>query len=95
MAKKKVMYCSFCGRTEAQGATLLPSPTDDACICVDCIETAASMLGMVDPDDEQQGAVARARAKSRIGGNQEVPVGGCLQPLQTPRPAGEHRRCRN
>ena len=69
MAKKKVMYCSFCGRTEAQGATLLPSPTDDACICVDCIETAASMLGMVDPDDEQQGAVARARAKSRIGGN--------------------------
>ena len=69
MAKKKVMYCSFCGRTEAQGATLLPSPTDDACICVDCIETAASMLGMVDPDDEQQGAIARARAKSRIGGN--------------------------
>ena len=32
MAKKKVMHCSFCGRTEAQGATLLPSPTDDMLI---------------------------------------------------------------
>ena len=69
MAKKKVMHCSFCGRTEAQGATLLPSPTDDACICVDCIETAASMLGMIDPEDEQQGAVVRARAKNRLSGN--------------------------
>ena len=47
MAKKTVSHCSFCGRTEAQGATLLPSPLEDAHICLDCIETAASMLGLI------------------------------------------------
>ncbi len=67
MAKKQQhqLHCSFCGRTEAQGATILPSPGEDAGICIDCIETAASMLGMLDGDDEQAGAVKRARATSR------------------------------
>ncbi|MDE6468682.1 MAG: ATP-dependent Clp protease ATP-binding subunit ClpX [Muribaculaceae bacterium] len=65
MAKKvHQLHCSFCGRTEAQGATILPSPAEDAGICIDCLETAATMLGMID-DDEQAGAVKRARANQR------------------------------
>ena len=48
MAKKTATHCSFCGRTEAQGATLLPSPIENAHICLDCIDTAASMLGLID-----------------------------------------------
>lgn len=66
MAKKAVPHCSFCGRTEAQGASLLQSPIDDAHICLDCIETAASMLGLIDESDEaeQRATVARARRAS-------------------------------
>lgn len=67
MAKKKVneLHCSFCGRTEAQGATILPSPGEDVGICIDCIETAATMLGMMSEPDESNGAAMRARAKHR------------------------------
>lgn len=68
MAKKHYPgpHCSFCGRTEADGATILPSPAEDAGICIDCLETAATMLGMLDDDfDSSQGAAKRARAKQR------------------------------
>ena len=72
MAKKTVSHCSFCGRTEAQGATLLPSPLEDAHICLDCIETAASMLGLISDSEEseQRATIARAKAsnKSRAKG---------------------------
>jgi len=69
MAKKKTEeHCSFCGRTESDGATILPSPTENAGICLDCLETAATMLGMIDDDDESNGAARRARAKQRSGG---------------------------
>ncbi|MDE6197287.1 MAG: ATP-dependent Clp protease ATP-binding subunit ClpX [Muribaculaceae bacterium] len=68
MAKKQQtnhLHCSFCGRTERDGATILPSPAEDAGICLDCLETAASMLGMIDTgEDEQAATVARARAAS-------------------------------
>lgn len=69
MAKRTVPHCSFCGRTEAQGATLLPSPLEDAHICLDCIDTAASMLGLIDDSDaaEQKAAIARAKASNRKG----------------------------
>lgn len=67
MAKKKVneLHCSFCGRTESQGATILPSPEEDAGICIDCLETAATMLGLMQEPDESNGAAMRARAKHR------------------------------
>lgn len=72
MAKKvHQLHCSFCGRTESQGATILPSPGEDAGICIDCLETAATMLGMID-DDEQAGAVKRARASRRKTAGQPV-----------------------
>ena len=64
MAKKQIKHyahCSFCGRTEAQGATILPSPVEDAGICIDCLETAATMLGMID-DEAAKSTAARARA---------------------------------
>ena len=63
MAKKKHygLQCSFCGRSEAEGATVLPSPDGHAGICMDCLETAATMLGMI--GDDNSGSVARrARA---------------------------------
>ncbi len=67
MAKKLVPHCSFCGRTEAQGATLLPSPLEDAHICLDCIDTAASMLGLIDDnqESEQKATIARAKARNK------------------------------
>ncbi len=67
MAKKKIneLHCSFCGRTESQGATILPSPGEDAGICIDCLETAATMLGMMPEPDDSNGAAMRARAKHR------------------------------
>lgn len=62
MAKKRYLHhCSFCGRTEQDGATILPSPSEDAGICIDCIETAAEMLGMLS-ESEQDATIARARA---------------------------------
>ena len=70
MAKKTVPHCSFCGRTEAQGATLLPSPLEDAHICLDCIDTAASMLGLIDDDEQsqQRATIARAKASNKNKG---------------------------
>ncbi len=67
MAKKKntELHCSFCGRTESDGATILPSPAEDAGICIDCLETAAGVLGMLDMQDPNQETAARARAKNR------------------------------
>ena len=71
MAKKRIEeHCSFCGRTEKDGATILPSPSENAGICLDCLETAASMLGMLDGEDETKGAARRARANGRMTGTQ-------------------------
>lgn len=69
MAKRKEPHCSFCGRTEAQGATLLPSPLEDAHICLDCIDTAASMLGLIDDGEEAEQRATIARAKASHKGN--------------------------
>lgn len=86
MAKKRnphVLHCSFCGRTENDGATILPSPGEDAGICMDCLETAASMLGMMNMA-EQEETVARARATHRASGKgSEVNV---PQQKETPKP---------
>ncbi|MDE5629264.1 MAG: ATP-dependent Clp protease ATP-binding subunit ClpX [Muribaculaceae bacterium] len=68
MAKKRLPehHCSFCGRTENQGATILPSPNEDAGICIDCLEMAANMLGMIPEDMPQSNATAlSARAHNR------------------------------
>lgn len=67
MAKKRIPenHCSFCGRSESQGATILPSPNEDAGICLDCLETAASMLGLINEHDEENMAVRNARAHNR------------------------------
>ena len=67
MAKKRYLpHCRFCGRSEQDGATILPSPSEEAGICIDCIETAAGMLGMI-PESEQDATIARARANKRGG----------------------------
>ncbi len=62
MAKKITPHCNFCGRTEAEGASLLPSPDGSAYICVDCIETAADVLGISGDYNEQTATIRRARA---------------------------------
>ncbi len=68
------LHCSFCGRTEADGATILPSPGEDAGICLDCLETAATMLGLGAPadDDEQDATIARARAATGRSGHKKA-----------------------
>ncbi len=59
---KKTPYCGFCGRTERQGAQLLSSPVDDTHICIDCIASAAEMLGLAGIETQQSATVRRARA---------------------------------
>lgn len=85
MAKKNSQHphCNFCGRTEAQGALLIPSPAGDACICIDCIETAATQLGMVEADG-QQATAKRARAKYRASGATDAPAPAADKPIPTP-----------
>lgn len=45
MPRKKSNACDFCGRTEAQGAMLVPSPSGTANICVDCVSAISEFLG--------------------------------------------------
>ena len=88
MAKKQQRYCNFCGRTEMQGAQLLPSPDGDACICVDCVELAANALGMLgDETDEQADTVRRARAAHEHSGNGKTVKAARSEIKAIPRPA--------
>lgn len=59
MPRKKSNACDFCGRTEAQGAMLVPSPSGTANICVDCVSAISEFLGFT--ADE---AAAAGRKKS-------------------------------
>lgn len=62
MAKRKTeICCSFCGRTESEGASIIPSPSSDAAICVDCIEMAAEALGIARDFSEEESTIRRAR----------------------------------
>lgn len=67
MAKKKnphELRCIYCGRTEAEGASILPSSDMETGVCVDCIEMAAGMLGLASADsNETEDTARRARAK--------------------------------
>lgn len=83
MAKKKIDHCSFCGRSESQGAQLITSPLTDAFICVDCIETAAEMLGIA-ADNEQEATARRARARNSHAGSAAKPQ---TSEKKTPKPA--------
>ena len=66
MAKKNVnhLHCSYCGRPEGPGVQIIPSPMGEGGICIDCVETAAEMLGIVDNSDQvnERTTIARARA---------------------------------
>ncbi len=48
MAPKKQIRCGFCGRSEKDGADLIPGPGGDVAICVDCVCTINDALGLVD-----------------------------------------------
>lgn len=48
MAKKNSMCCSFCGRSEREGAQLIPAPDHGASICLDCVGMINEALGLVD-----------------------------------------------
>lgn len=68
MAKRTTKHsCSFCGRTAAEGAVLLPSPLSDAMICTDCIENVheqiVAMMGS-DSDNAPRGARLKASMKA-------------------------------
>lgn len=70
MARKNsnnVLRCSFCGRSEAEGASIIPSPSSDAAICVDCIEMAAEALGIASDFSEEESTVRRARNANHKG----------------------------
>ncbi|MDE6285902.1 MAG: ATP-dependent Clp protease ATP-binding subunit ClpX [Muribaculaceae bacterium] len=66
MVRKKTLSCMFCGRTPAQGATLVPSPAGDSAVCVDCVEAIHHMV----EDHEND---AKATGKPMDGELSEVP----------------------
>ena len=66
MAKKKSqaeLHCIYCGRTELEGASILPSPNMDGGVCIECLEAAANMLGLIEEPDSNSNTASRARAK--------------------------------
>lgn len=68
MPRKKSNACDFCGRTEAQGAMLVPSPTGGANICVDCVTAIGEFLGFtVDETARHAGKKNAAASPSDIG----------------------------
>lgn len=88
MAKKKIPHeirCIYCGRSESDGASILPSPDMDGGVCVDCLETAAQMLGLVSEEDNNSVA-ARARAKYHSS-NPDAVRKTSEQPKKTPTPS--------
>ena len=83
MAKKKIqneLRCIYCGRSEQEGAQILPSPDMEGGVCIDCLETAANMLGLVGEHNEDDTA-SRARAKYRSA-----------NPHAAPAPKHEHKK---
>ncbi|MBP3536090.1 MAG: ATP-dependent Clp protease ATP-binding subunit ClpX [Muribaculaceae bacterium] len=68
MAKKRIqheLHCIYCDRSEADGASILPAPDMEAGICIDCLETAANMLGIAETGVPNNEVANRARAKYR------------------------------
>lgn len=86
MAKIKPC-CSFCGRTEGDGAELLPSPFGTAYICVDCIAVAARALGIADEESEQDETVRRARSANARNSAKNKKQTGDKAPAAVPKPA--------
>ena len=69
MARKKTLCCMFCGRTPDMGAQLVPSPTGDNAVCIDCVEAIHNMV---------EGHEADAHATGK-------PMGGSLGDVPKPR----------
>lgn len=83
MAKRTIMRCSFCGRSESEGASLIPSPASDACICTDCVEMAAEALGIAAAESEQAATIRRARNNNPIKGKSTT-VRKAAKPIPKP-----------
>lgn len=89
MAKKRTgseLHCIYCGRTEMEGASILPSPDSDGGVCVDCLEAAANMLGLIDETDQNSATASRARAKYHKS-NPEAASHAAPVKKKTPKPA--------
>lgn len=56
MVRRKTLSCMFCGRTQAVGATLVPSPAGDTAVCVDCVEAIHHMV-----EDSENNAAATGK----------------------------------
>lgn len=52
--RKQLRCCSFCGRSEKDGADLIPGPAGDVAICVDCVCTINNALGLLEPGSHGQ-----------------------------------------
>lgn len=67
MAKKRIqheLHCIYCDRSEADGASILPAPDMETGICIDCLETAANMLGITETGDSNNEVANRATLKT-------------------------------
>ena len=57
MSEDKLIYCSFCGRSESECKHVLTSP-EGACICSDCVAILFGEEGrgeVVSPEQDKDG----------------------------------------
>ncbi len=89
MAKKKSqseLHCIYCGRTELEGTSILPSPNMDGGVCIDCLEAAANMLGLIEEPDSNNSTASRARAKYHKTNPGAATVAASQSPKKVPTP---------
>lgn len=63
MAPRKQRCCSFCGRSEKDGADLIPGPSGDVAICVDCVCMINDALGLAGFESSGHKHTKSAKAK--------------------------------
>jgi ATP-dependent Clp protease ATP-binding subunit ClpX len=97
---EKVLYCSFCGKSQHEVKKLIAGPS--VFICDECIElcndiirdevpadrAAGRQVGQVRPAGAQRDQVQPRPVRDRPGRGQAHAVGGGLQPLQAPQAHG-------
>jgi hypothetical protein len=98
----KLLYCSFCGKSQHEVRKLIAGPS--VFICDECVELCNDIIReeLEDrrPTRARQAAQAARdqegprRVRDRPGARQEGAVGGGLQPLQAPRIALHQRPAR-
>ena len=96
----KLLYCSFCGKSQHEVRKLIAGPS--VFVCDECVELCNDIIReeledraerardkLPKPSRDQEGA---RRIRHRPGAREEDALGRRVQPLQAPADARRHRR---